>query len=92
MGINYVVVVVKSLSGVWLFCNPMDCSPPVSSVHGTSQAGILEWVAISFPRGSSNPGIELASTTLSGGSFTTDPPGKPQGINYGGIYNEEISY
>ena len=92
MGINYVVVVVKSLSGVWLFCNPMDCNPPVSSVHGTSQAGILEWVAISFPRGSSNPGIELSSTTLAGGSFTTDPSGKPQGINYGGIYNEEISY
>ena len=34
-------------------CNPMDCSPPGSSVHGISQAGILEWVAISFSRGSS---------------------------------------
>ena len=31
----------------------MDCSPPVSSVHEISQAGILEWVAISFSRGSS---------------------------------------
>ena len=29
-------------------CNPMDCSPPVSSVHGLFQARILEWVAISF--------------------------------------------
>ena len=36
-------------------CDPMDCSPPVSSVHGISQAGILEWVAISFSRGSSRP-------------------------------------
>ena len=34
-------------------CNPMDCSPPGSSVHGTSQARILECGAISFSRGSS---------------------------------------
>ena len=31
-------------------CNPMDCSPPDSSVHGLFQARILEWVAISFSR------------------------------------------
>ena len=31
-------------------CNPMDCSPPSSSVHGTLQARILEWAAISFSR------------------------------------------
>ena len=36
-------------------CSPVDCSPPGSSVHGISQARILEWVAISFPRGSSPP-------------------------------------
>ena len=36
-------------------CNPMDCSPPDSSVHGISQARILDWVAISFSRGSSQP-------------------------------------
>ena len=36
--------------------NPMDCSPPgSSSVHGISQARILEWVAISSSRGSSHP-------------------------------------
>ena len=29
-------------------CDPMDCSLPVSSVHGIFQAGILEWIAISF--------------------------------------------
>ena len=34
-------------------CDPMDCSPPGSSVHGTVQARILEWVAISFCTGSS---------------------------------------
>ena len=34
-------------------CDPMDCSPLGSSVHGIFQARILEWVAIPFPRGSS---------------------------------------
>ena len=43
------------LSCVWLFCNPMDCSPPGSCVHGVLQARILEWVAISSSRGSSWP-------------------------------------
>ena len=36
-------------------CDPMDCSPPGSSVHGISQARILEWVAIFYSRGSSRP-------------------------------------
>ena len=34
-------------------CDPMDCSPPASSVHGILQARILEGVAIFFSRGSS---------------------------------------
>ena len=37
------------------FCHPMDCSPPGSSVCGILQARILEWVAISYSRGSSQP-------------------------------------
>ena len=37
------------------FCDPMDCSSPGSCVHGISQARILEWVAISFSKGSSQP-------------------------------------
>ena len=36
-------------------CDPVDCSPPGSSIHGILQARILEWVAISFSRGSSQP-------------------------------------
>ena len=62
-----VVVVVRGLSalgGLWdlspcekwsrvLLCDPMDCSLPGSSVHGVFQARIVEWVAISFSRGSS---------------------------------------
>ena len=33
-------------------CDPMDCSPPGSSVHGILQARILEWIAILFSPGS----------------------------------------
>ena len=40
------------LTCVQLFCDPMYCSLPDSSVHGISQARILEWVAISFSRSS----------------------------------------
>ena len=40
---------------IQLFCDPMDCSPSGSSVYGISQARILEWVAISFSKGSSLP-------------------------------------
>ena len=36
-------------------CNPTDCSLPGSSVHGIFQVIVLEWVAISFSRGSSHP-------------------------------------
>ena len=37
-----------SLSRVRLFCDPMDCNPPGSSIHGIFQARVLEWVAIAF--------------------------------------------
>ena len=36
-------------------CDPMDCSLPGSFLHGILQARVLEWVAISFSRGSSRP-------------------------------------
>ena len=55
--IYYVEVEVK----VWVaqswatLCDPMDCSPPGSSVHGILQPRILEWVAIPFSRRSSQP-------------------------------------
>ena len=39
----------------WLFWDPMDHSPPGSSVHGVSQAKLLEWVAVPFSRRSSQP-------------------------------------
>ena len=52
--INLKVKVLVALSCPTL-CDPMDCSLPGSSVHGILQARILEWVAISFSRGSSQP-------------------------------------
>ena len=42
-------------------CDPMDCSPPGSSVHGILQARIPEWVAVSFSRDLPDPGIEPGS-------------------------------
>ena len=46
-------VSVQLLSRVQHFCNPFECSPPGSSVHGILQARIVEWVAMSFSRTSS---------------------------------------
>ena len=64
----------KSCPILW---DPQDCSPPGSSVHGISQARILEWVAISFSRGSSRPRDTAHISCLAGRFFTTEPPGKP---------------
>jgi len=59
----------------------MDCSPPGSSVYWILQARILEWVAISFSRGSSQPRdgtpVSLAPA-LAGGIFTTSTTWKTQ--------------
>ena len=58
-------------------CDPMDCSPPDSSVHGILQARILEWVAISFSRGSSQPRDQTQVTHIVKDYLPTEPPGKP---------------
>ena len=50
---------------------------PGSSAHGISQARILEWVAISFFRGSSWPRNQTHVSCIAGGFFTAEPPGKP---------------
>ena len=55
-------------------CNLIVCSLPGSSVHGNSQASILEWVAICFSRESSQPGIKSVSPVspaLAGRFFNT---------------------
>ena len=61
-----------------LSCNPMDDSPPGSSVHGISEGRILEWVDISFAMGSSWTKDWTCNTCIPGGLFPAQPSGKPQ--------------
>ena len=53
-------------------CDPMDCSPPGSSVLGILQARILEWAAIPFPGGPPDPGIEPTSPASWADSLPTE--------------------
>ena len=58
-------------------CNPVDCSPPGSSVLGILQARILERVAIPSPGDLPNPGIKPRSPALQADSLPAEPLGKP---------------
>ena len=60
---------VSSLSRVTLW-DPVVCSPPGCSVHGISQARVLEWIAIPFSRASSRPGDQTWVPGTAGGFFT----------------------
>ena len=51
-------------------CDPVDCSPPGSSVHRISQARTLEWIVISFSRGSSQPKDQTRVFCIGGRFFT----------------------
>ena len=77
-GILLLLFNILSLSHVWLFCNPMDCSLPGSSVHGVSQTRLLEWILVNS-EDLPNLRIKSASPALAGTVFTTEPPGKPIG-------------
>ena len=73
-------VVFSRLQSCLTLCDPMDCSPPGSSVHGISMAKILEWVAISFSRESSQSRDWTHLFCIGSGFFITEPLGK-LGIN-----------
>ena len=78
----YACVHAKLLQSYSTLCDPpMDCSPPGSSVHGILQARILEWIAMPFSRGSSQPrnrtSISYVSCTGQAASLQIPPPGKP---------------
>ena len=60
------------------FWDPMDCSPPGSSVHVISQVRLLKWVAISSSKGSFQPRDQIRVSCIAGGFFTTEPPGSLQ--------------
>ena len=66
------------LSHLWL-CNALDDSLPGSSVHGILQSRVLEWVAISFSRGSSWPRDWTQISCTAGSCLPSESPGKPGG-------------
>ena len=55
-------------------CDPMDCSLSGSVLHGILQVRVMEWVAISFSRGSSDPGIEPRSPAFQAEALTSESP------------------
>ena len=61
-------------------CNLMDYSPPGSSIHGISQARILEWVTISFSRESSQLRDWTHVSCNADRFFTLEPPWKPKNM------------
>ena len=65
---------------IWLFFDPTDCSLPGSSVHGILQARILEWVAMSFSRGSSQHRDQTYISCLAGRLFTAEPLGNAKAL------------
>ena len=70
--IGIMMMKVKALVTQWCLtlCDPMDCSLPGFSVHGILQARILEWAAIPFSRGSSQPRVQTRISCVAGGFFT----------------------
>ena len=60
---------------VWLFVIPSTV--PARLLHEIFQARLLDWVVISFSRGSSQPEIEPKSSALQADSLPSEPPGKP---------------
>ena len=70
------VLVAQSYSTL---CNPMDCSPPVSSIYRILQVRILEWVAIPFSRGSSRHRDPSQSPAFQADSLSSEPTGKSSG-------------
>ena len=66
-------------------CNPMDCSPPGSSVHGISQQEYWSGLPCPPPGDLPNRGIEPSSPTLQADSLSFEPPGKPKNTRVGSL-------
>ena len=68
-------------------CNPMDCSPPGSCLHGIFQARILEWVTMPSSKGSSQPRNQspILQAELQTDSLPSEPPGKPKNTGMGSL-------
>ena len=65
----------KSLQSHSILCNPTECSPPGSSVHGILQTRTLGWLPFPSPGDLPDPGIEPRSPALQADSLPTEPPG-----------------
>ena len=81
-------LVAKLCPTLW---NPMDCSPPGSSVHGISQARILSGLPLPSLGDLPDPGIEPKSPmspALTGRFFTTEPSEKPHISTYSYIFSK----
>ena len=72
-------------------CDPLDCSPPGSSVNGIFWARILEWAAMPFSRGSSWPRDWTRVFCTAGRFFTTKPPWKPDLLTRWPVYKKEYT-
>ena len=66
----------RSLQWCPTLCDPVDCGPPGSSIHGILQSRILEWVTMPFSRGSSQPRNQNQVSCTAAGSLLSEPPGK----------------
>ena len=75
--LSAVVLCTKSLQSCPTLGDPMDCSPPGSSVRGILQARILEWVAMPSSRGSSRPRDRSQVYPVAGRFFTIFVPSLP---------------
>ena len=64
---------------------PTLCDPMDRTVHGIFQARILEWVAVPFSRGFSQPRIKPRSPALQVDSLPAEPPGKPRNTGVGSL-------
>ena len=80
----YMCIVSVSCSGMpySLWIDPKDYNLPGSSVHGILQTRILEWVVISFTRGSSQPRDWTQVSCMQADSLQSGPPGKPPVYEY----------
>ena len=70
LSLPYTCLHAKLLQSCLTLCDPMDCSPPGSSVHRILQARILEWVAMPSFKGSSWPRAQTRSSCIVGSFFT----------------------
>ena len=67
-------------------CDLMDSSPPDSSVHGIFLARILEWVAISSSRGSSQPRSQIHISRIAGRFLPSESQAKPKNTGMGSLF------